>query len=529
MATIDTNTFQSSANLSLWFKVYTGDILTLADMPEIIPLRWNYFRDNWPFLKQLLLNSSSKTYDPDYFRFTLDDLTDFINKQQASTTNVNPFAASSIYYRFFPVFDTIKLETITLTNEERTIIANRKIIVGSYSKMDFLKIKKALREYRDQLADLVGLSDPDYNAIYNRGSIAARTSPSIADMNLMLIIQQELSTVDFILANLFAVDTAVDPFALAKLNANNPEIDIGQYKSGRLVKLNSGEDLPSLAKRFFNNADKWIDIAVANGLKEPYVDEIGEQLFLLANGNGNQINVASTDTQGNINISKFFINQLILIQSTTLPFSTQRLITGIRQIPVSGEIILTISGDLNMSSYLLSESASVRIFKPNTINSSQYILIPSEVPLAGNRTEEIPWFLAGKTADEKNTKIDLLVGENGQLLKTSIGDIALSYGLDNAIQAIKTKMLTELGSNSRHPLFGLINLSGTPTSQVADAKNALVESINSQIQADSRFDRVQSLDVSRNPSRDAVAYDVTLVVKLAGSNTFIPITFTVAT
>lgn len=527
MALIDNETLRASANLSLWFKEYTGDAITLSDMPEIIPMRWTYFRDNWFTLKTRLLNLAKGTKDPDYYRATLDDLTDFINKQRSNTTDINPFAANSVYYRFYSVFDNIKLQSIPLTNEEQTLVTNRRTALQLFSKIDFLNIKKTLRSYRDQIADTVGLSDPDYNNVYDRAPIKAQNTASTVDLNLMQIIEQQLSAVDFILSNLFAVDTAIDPFALARLNAQNPDINIGQHRSGKLVKLNAKEDLPSLAKRFLGNPDKWIDIAIANGLKEPYVDEIGVQLFFLANGKANQINIAAIDSSGVENINRFFINQFVLIKSDTNPFPTQRVITGIKQIPLSGEIILTVSGDANMDQYLLAANASIRVFKPNTINSSQYILIPSEKKLSNVRTDEIPWFLTGSAADEKNTKIDIAVSETGGLLLTSNGDLALSYGLDNAIQAIRAKMLTEQGTNRRHPKFGLINLMGTSTNQSEEAKNALVKAINSQISADSRFDRIQSLDVTRNASITAVAYDVALVVKLAGSNTFLPITFTV--
>lgn len=524
MSLVDTKTFESSSNLSLWFKVYTGDALNLSDVPEIIPIRWVYFRDNWQLLRKRLLNNANKAFDPDYFRATIIDLTDFIDRQRTDSTDTNPFASNSIYFRFYPVFDNIRLENITLTNEERSIVANKKAAISIYSKANFLDIKKTLRDYRDILADQVGLSDVTYDAIYSRSPIAAQTTVSLSDLSLMKVIEKQLETVDFILANLFAVDTAADPFLLARVNANNPNIDIRQYSSGKMVKLNYGEDLPGLAKRYFNSSDRWIDIAIANGLKEPYVDETGEQLFLSTNGSGNQINIAA----GTNNISKFYVNQIILIQSTTYPYPSQRVITGIKQVPLSGEIILTLSGESNLGIYLLSSSASIRVFKPNTINSSQYILIPSPDPLPNPRIEEIPWFLASKGTDEKNTKIDIAVGEKGEILRTSNGDIALSYGIDNAIQAIRAKMQTELGSNNRHQGYGLVNLVGVPTVQSAEAKTLLINSIVNQIQSDSRFDRVQSISVERDTSaKGPVAYFVELVVKLAGSETVVPITFTV--
>jgi hypothetical protein len=528
MALVDTNTFESSSNLNLWLKVYTGGVLYLSDVPEIISLRWTYFRDNWHLLHQRLINNANSAFDPDYLRAAIADLTEFIDQQRNDTTDVNPFTASAIYYRFYPVFDNIRLEGITLTNDERTIIANKKTTISSYSKLNFLNIKKVLRNYRDNLADSIGLSDPTYDSIYGRSSTPLSFPvPSISDLSLMKVIEKQIQVVDFILSNLFAIDSAIDPFALAKQNANNPDIDIRQYSSGKLVKLNYKEDLPGLAKRYLGSADRWIDIAIANGLKEPYVDETGEQLFLLTNGNGNQINLSMRDAAGNENISKFYVNQSILIQSNTNPFPSQRVIQAIKQIPISGEILLTVDGSANMSDYLLTDGANIRVFKPNTVNSSQYILIPSPKPLSNPRTEEIPWFLASKGADEKNTKIDIALGDNGQILQTPSGDIALSYGIDNAIQAIQAKLQTELGSNRRHAKFGLINVVGTSSSRNTDVKAQLIQSIVSQIQVDKRFDRVQSISVDRDLTSNGVAYLVELVVKLSGSETFVPITFTV--
>lgn len=529
MALVDTNTFKSSADLSLWFKVTSGDPLNLADIPEIIPLRWVYFRDNWAQIRNRVLNLSDSAYDADYFRFVINDLTDFIARQRQDSTDVNPFATNKVYYRFYPVFDSILLDNISLTNEERTIIQNKRLAVTGFSKVDFLRIKNTIREYRDVIADSVGLSDPDYNLIYGRAPIPAQNSPTMVDINLLSTLEKELKSVDFVLANLFAVDTAIDPFALAKQNANNPDIDIRQYGSGNLVKLNFNEDLASLSKRYFGNPDRWIDIALANGLKEPYIDEIGEQLYLIANGNESRINIGSVDLTGNPNSPKFFINQNVLIQSDVIRFPSQRRITNIKEIPITGEIVLTLSGDVNLGNYLLADNASIRIFKPNTVNSTQYILLPSPEPLPSNRTDELPWFMFSKDADEKNTKIDIGLGPNGELLKNSTGDIGLSYGLENAIQAIKAKMSTELGANARHPGFGLVNLVGVPTSIAEDAKALLVQSITTQIQADARFDRVESLNISRSTTTSGVAYEVSLTVKLAGSTTSLPITFTVTT
>jgi hypothetical protein len=527
MATLDQKAFESSANLSLWFKVTAGDPLNLADVPEVIALRWNYFRDNWGFLKNRYLNQANSFFDPDYYRYSIDLFSDFVDKQRAQTTDTNPLSNNLTYYTFYPVFDTILVSDIELTYQEAVIVEKKKQKVQSFSKNDFLQIKSNLVFFRDHLADLSGLSDHTYNGIYDRGTTQSQTNATLSNLNLMLVIQKQITAVNFILSNLFAIDAVVDPFSLAKLNANNPDVDIGQHKSGFLVKLHYKEDLQGLATRYFGDPNKWIDIAIANGLKEPYIDETGEQLSLLANGNGNQINITAKDPAGNSNIAKLSINQFVELQSDTLPFASQRIITALKEIPVSGEIVITLNGEANLGQYLLVDNASIRVFKSNTANSSQFILIPSPQPLPTQRVDEVPWFQSSSAADEKRTKIDLAIDDNGSLMLTSNGDVALNYGLSNAIQAIKLKLQTEVGTNRYHPEFGLVNVVGTKNLDITGIKTLLVNSITAQIQSDGRFDRVESLSIERD-SQNPTCLLINLSVRLAGGSTVIPISFSLA-
>lgn len=532
MADASLPAFQASANLSLWFKVRGGDQLTLADIPEIIPLRWPYFRDNWEFIKPQIVANASKAQDPDFLNATLDTFSKFIAEQRVSTSNVNPFSGSIIYYRYYPIFDNVFIESIDLTNEEHDLVTNNSNAVSTYSKNDFLKIKEVIVAYRDRLADLGGLGDSTYDGVMNRGPITPQYDASITDVNLMLALQKNITSVDFVLANLFAVDAALNPFALARSNANNPDVNIGQYSSGRLVRINYGEDLESLATRYMGDPNKWIDIAIANGLKPPYLDEVGQRLFLISNANGNQINVGPTDMSGNINADKFFVNQVVVLQSAVENFPDMRTILDIKEVPVSGELVILLDGEADLDKYKLVDQANVRVFLPNTINSGLYILIPSEEPLDNPRQDEVPWFLAAAAADEKKAKIDIALNDDGDITFNTNGDLKLSYGLDNAVQAIKLKMMTELGTNRYHPDFGLVNIIGSKNQNLDDLKSLLIESISNQISIDSRFDRIESLNIQYlvNPSNNnsVAAMHITLSVRLAGGSTVIPITFTVA-
>ena len=530
MATVN-EAFKSIADVNLWFKLRGGDALTLADLPSFIPLRWTYFRDNWEFIKPDLIKNMSRTLDPDFLKKQIDDFGVFISAQRTSKAKINPFQDAAIFFKYYAVFDNLMIEAINLTNQEEKLIESEVARVTAFSKNNFLQAKKSVIDYHDRLADTYGLSDADYNKAFNKSSIPPQISATIVEANLLLTLQASIKTIDFILSNLFAVDQALDPFALARANANNPQVNIGQYKSGSLVKMNYGESLESLATRYLGDPNKWIDIAIANGLKPPYIDEVGQRISLLSNGSGNQINLAGTDINGNLNIDKLYINQPVFLQSTTEVVVDQRTIISLRQVPVSGEIILELDGARDMDRFKTLNQAYVRVFAPNTVNSSFYVLIPSQTPLPDDRQDEVPWFLAKSAQDEKRAKIDLAIDDSGELQFTTNGDVKLSYGLDNAIQAIKLKIITELGSLRYHPSFGLVNVLGNKNTNIDSIRDLLTQSILGQIEADSRFDRVEDLAVdylvNSQTNQGVGAMAISMSVRLAGGSQVIPISFTV--
>lgn len=522
---------KSISDLNLWFKVQAGDELMLGDIPSLIPMRWETLKSDWEFIKQDLVDGVEGTDNPDYINQQILDFSLFIESQRNAPKKINPFSDSKILNRFSGLFSVIEINSVNTNNEEDRIVQSEVARVQAFSKNDFLLIKKNLIDYRDRCVDIIGLHDDDYNSAFGKSSIAQQVNATIVDVNQILTLQSAIKSIDFILANLFAVDLSLDPFTLARANANNPNINIGQYRSGKLVKLNYGESLQSLAYRYFNDSNKWLDIAIANGLRPPYIDEVGEQIFLLANGNGSQINIAEKDISGNLNIDKFYINQPVFLQSNTQVAPNQRTIINIKQIPVSGEIILELDGDSNLSNYKLNEDAYVRVYKPNTINSSFYILIPSAEPLEDSRSEETPWFLAKSSTDERKMKVDLDIGDDGDLALTTNGDLKLSYGIDNAIQALRLKIVTELGSLRMHPDYGMVNVSGSTNNNLEQIRGTIVDSLTSQVAADDRFDRIENLYVDyidNNSGQNAAsAITITLVVRMAGGGTVVPISFTV--
>jgi hypothetical protein len=79
------------------------------------------------------------------------------------------------------------------------------------------------------------------------------------------------------------------------------------------------------------------------------------------------------------------------------------------------------------------------------------------------------------------------------------------------------------GELIRHRDYGFINVKGNTNVDVSNIKRAVIDSIESNIAADDRFDGINKLDVLYNGN----TISVFLTVKLAGSAQTIPITFTV--
>lgn len=529
MASLLEPTYGRLADLNLWFKLREGTAdFTLTDYPDIIPFRWEYFRDNWDFIKANYEARIDGYGSPNLLRIHIRELSDFIAAQKNS--RVNPFRNSDVLFQFYAIFDTTLTTDVPLTTEERTIIDNRAAEISGYNRDDFVLLRQDIVVARDQYADQKGLNDETYNEVFNRGSVEAQTDPTNLDMNYLQELNNGIKAINFILANQFSISPAfVDPYAQARVNANNPDIDIETYQTGYLVNVPYGADLRNIARLYMDDEERWIEIAIANGLKPPYIDEVGERVPLTANAAGNKVTIPAVNQAGELNSDKVFINQVIFIQSDTERFPDQRIIVNIQEIPISGDLVIELDGESDLNKYRTADNAHLRIFKPQTINSSLKILIPDQNPNPDTRRDITPWFLNASPEDAKRQKIDLFIDENGELQFDNTGDVSLSYSFDNSIQAIRLKLQIKEAELFQHPNFGLTDVVGIKNDDLATLIQLLSDSIAANVAADSRFDRIETLDIQysvddRNPNAPA-GFDINMVVSLAGSNQTIPISF----
>jgi hypothetical protein len=125
--------------------------------------------------------------------------------------------------------------------------------------------------------------------------------------------------------------------------------------------------------------------------------------------------------------------------------------------------------------------------------------------------------------------IDLLLSPTDDLVFTPNHDFGLSYALQNAVQAMRLKVVTELGELRYHQGYGLVNVIGNKNNNIEVAKSTITNSLITQVSQDARFDRIESLNVFYVANANqAPALVINMEVRLAGgSSQVIPITFNV--
>lgn len=120
------------------------------------------------------------------------------------------------------------------------------------------------------------------------------------------------------------------------------------------------------------------------------------------------------------------------------------------------------------------------------------ILIPS----GGSSFGEIPIFRDSPLLDdltqlERSMGIDLKMNEDGDLELTNTGDLAIVRGLDNALQAIVTKLKYSKGDLMEHPDIGVGLKVGSKQADVGEVRAAIVDSLTS----DPRFEKITGLAI----------------------------------
>jgi hypothetical protein len=143
---------------------------------------------------------------------------------------------------------------------------------------------------------------------------------------------------------------------------------------------------------------------------------------------------------------------------------------------------------------------------------SEGVLTPGDkliIPQNGNDFGELPIFRDSPLLDdlthfEKQMGIDLKMTLDGDLEITNTGDFAIVRGLDNAKQAIITKLIYAKGEIFEHPDIGVGLKVGSKNQDFSELRANLVDSLTS----DPRFERLANLTLLREGNTLKVKFEI---------------------
>lgn len=502
-------------DLTMFMKLQQNNPLTLADFTKIAEGRWDYFRNNWDFIKKNYLtriaalpNGDVKTNATAQFNL----FTELVISNRVSPQN--PLSNPSNLRKFKDLLDQIRIDDLQITLAEQVIINNEVNRITTLRKDDFFQMRERVRITHDKVTDGMGLGDANYDSLYERVPSPQIVTFRFSDFQVLSSLIELKDTITSMIPTKFVSDERPDPFLQIRQSLKNPAIPMQSSTTGFMIPFPAGSTLERLAAQQLGSADRWLELATANGLQYPYVDEVGQRLPLLITGTGNTIIIA---LQGS---PKFAPGDEVFVGSDALALS-RRDIISLTEDKNNNEIVIVLSGAADLDRYLTLQHAFLFFYARNTINSSKFIMIPTPGGAVGFPINvEDPWFVKNLSQDLRKLGVDLALSSDTDLVFDSTGDLQLIYGLANAAQAANLKVTIKTKELIRNPNFGLQEIAGKYRNNEITQSLVLLL-IETAMGGDDRFDGTDGLSYQITDT----ALFISTSIRLAGSDSSIPLTF----
>lgn len=432
---------------------------------------------------------------------------------------LNPASGSSAspYFKVFEnpddepnFFESLDLGSLNLRPAVVQKIQKEKETAAGFRQKDFQRLKANTQQILNEFEQAVGVGDETYTSTYGLPTVQPVKVVSDEDWSIIFALSDIIDVMDQFVVNTSNQDNsmlnAMEFVAgLATRSGIAFQVPLGKYP----VPFPYGYTLERLALQYLGSPDRWMEIATLNGLRSPYVDEVGFELSLLANGISNKVTVSSA--------SNLFVGQSVFIYASNVRREKRR----IQQIDVisSSQAILTLSGTLDLERFTTAASAKIHAYLPDTVNSQQVIFIPSNTESDATEIFKLKPIPGVDYYDPlvRTCGISLLLDQNFDIVLTNYGS-KLAVGLTNAVQKVKIAVGTRQGALILHPEYGLPISIGQATSEF-QAKDVLAAT-KSLLTGDPTFSGVQSASVIKTDNAISIQFGV----GLAGTGQVLPIT-----
>lgn len=421
--------------------------------------------------------------------------------EPANKVSDNPVDNYAFFSTIRPGDLNLRPDTVRRIEDERRRIQNLR-------REDFEATRDATLQVLADFSDAVGAGAATYTRTYGRPTPVSTQTPTDDDWEIIHTLSNVAQSLDALAASSTINRNEIRALDYIAGLASRSGIAFTVPRSKFAVPFPYQHTLEQVADRYLGDPNRWHEIAALNGLRAPYVDEVGFSLPLLTNGNGNQVLVSDG--------SRFYVSQQVWVSSRNIRREARR----VQKITVlgPGQVALGLDGDADLSRYTVTSGAIVQAFLPDTVNSQQQIFIPSDSePLEDDfRVKSIPG-LDSFDPLLQSGGIDLLLTPGGDLVITPDGDCRLAVGLNNSIQRVRLALGTPRGSLLHHPEYGIGLRAGISTAEL-QAQDVL-DGIKNLFRNDPGFTGVQAAAVNKYGN----SLRIRLSIGLRGVPQFIPV------
>jgi len=502
---------QILTDIDLFNTINAGAPFNLGQLPAVASNRWQWLVDNWnvysPVLQEIAVPSDTQTQ-------AYEDLSRNVLSYQLGS-NINPLQNINFFYEVSALLSVIELPSLTLTPQERVLVASEQSRIEALTIDDFRNMRVFLRKRSAIGASQIGLGDQIADTLVGVTPVAQQRSATVDDVVNLSYISDLIAFVEGVIINFKdAVQRSPDLLAFSNQNISpdSPVVINDTYLSS--VALPFEISLDHMAQKYLGDSQLFYELVTVNKLQPPYVDMVGTKWPLLAPGALNNVAIASTPVDSVPVGTKIAIGSYKLREESRI----------VEKVVANGtNLTLYLSGAQDLAKLKTSEGAYVRIYAPNTVNQGSFILIPLTIAAAtaGPYTPDNGQ-LRQLDAALLAFGVDWLRDEKtGAYVVDANGNFAYAAGLANVRQAVLFALRTTQGELPFHPNYGITSQIGEQYYGTIDEAAVFTNALRTTLLRDARFTNIQVTNLSATNTGISIG----LLVQIAGLSQAIPLSY----